>query len=111
MSELINTTITIIRRKQVEASTGNARSTIYDDVKSGTLTTPIKIGVRASGWPSYEIDAINTARIAGMDKDQIRALVVGLESARTKIAGKSESEVRAMIADLFESARMKAVGQ
>jgi prophage regulatory protein len=34
------------------------------------------------GWPSDEIDAINSARIAGKTDEEIRALVVKLEADR-----------------------------
>ena len=42
----------------------------------------MQIGLRAVGWPSYEVAAINAARIAGKTDEEIRALVVKLEAAR-----------------------------
>jgi prophage regulatory protein len=85
MATQINPAITIIRRKQVEARTGLARSTIYDRVKSGTFPSPVSLGARAVGWPAQEIEALNAARIAGLSDEEIRALVAKLEAAR-KIA-------------------------
>jgi prophage regulatory protein len=34
------------------------------------------------GWPSNEVEAINTARIAGKTDEEVRALVAKLEAAR-----------------------------
>jgi prophage regulatory protein len=56
MATQINSAPTILRRKQVEARTGLARSTIYDRVKSGTFPAPVSLGARAVGWVESEID-------------------------------------------------------
>lgn len=90
MAAQIKSTINIIRRPAVEARTGRKRSTIYDDVKSGTLTEPVRIGARAVGWPDYEIEAINAARIAGVTTDEIRALVTKLHAVRGTITTAAE---------------------
>lgn len=55
--------LTILRRKQVEARTGLARSTIYDRIKGGTFPAPISLGEKAVGWIESEIDAWLTAQI------------------------------------------------
>jgi prophage regulatory protein len=56
MATQINPATTILRRKQVEARTGLARSTLYDRVKSGTFPAPISLGARAVGWVESEVD-------------------------------------------------------
>lgn len=76
--------VTILRRRQVEELTGLSRSTLYLRVQQGTFSKPVKIGPRASGWPSIEVTALNVARIAGETDEEIRALVVTLEAARKK---------------------------
>jgi prophage regulatory protein len=86
MATQIKPATSILRRKQVEACTGLARSTIYDRVKSGTFTAPVSLGARAVGWPSHEIEALNAARIAGKSDEEIRALVAKLEAARQTAA-------------------------
>lgn len=48
--------MSIIRRKQVQAKTGLARSTIYFKIKLGSFPKPIKLGVHASGWIESEVD-------------------------------------------------------
>ncbi|WP_374479507.1 helix-turn-helix transcriptional regulator [Zoogloea sp.] len=55
--------LTILRRKQVEARTGLARSTIYDHVRAGTFPAPISLGGKAVGWIESEIDAWLTAQV------------------------------------------------
>ena len=65
-------TITILRRRQVEARTGLSRSTIYAKLRHNperpgdydpTFPRPIKIGAKAIGWISHEVDAWLAAQI------------------------------------------------
>lgn len=46
---------TILRRKQVEARTGLARSTIYQYMKDGVFPKPVQLGPRAVGWIEADI--------------------------------------------------------
>ncbi|MBK1889326.1 AlpA family phage regulatory protein [Undibacterium sp. 14-3-2] len=73
---------TILRLPAVKAESGASRSTIYLRIKQGLWTKPVKLGLRAIGWPSNEVAALLQARIAGFDDQSIRALVVKLEEAR-----------------------------
>ncbi len=73
---------TIFRRRQVEAETGNARSTTYRLISQGLWPKPVHIGARAVGWPASEVAAINAARIAGRSDEDIRALVTRLHAER-----------------------------
>lgn len=68
------------------AETGTSRSGLYAQIAAGLFTRPIKIGPRASGFPSEEVLAINRARIAGHTNDEIRSLVRRLEAARQEAA-------------------------
>lgn len=63
MAEQLQTALTILRRKQVEARTGLSRSTIYDRIKAGTFPAPISLGEKSVGWIESEIDAWLNARI------------------------------------------------
>jgi prophage regulatory protein len=74
--------LTILRCNQVKDWTGLSRSTIYLRIQEGTFPKPVNLGARAVGWPSTEVAAINTARIAGKTDEEIRVLVVKLEAAR-----------------------------
>ncbi len=42
--------LSILRRKQVQARTGLARSTIYLHIKNGAFPRPVPLGNRAVGW-------------------------------------------------------------
>lgn len=59
---------------------------VYTASRVGLFTKPVKIGERAVGWPSEEVDAINRARIAGHSKAQIRELVIHLHAKRIEMA-------------------------
>ena len=88
MPQHLLTTLTILRRKQVESESGYSRSTIYLRITQGLWTRPVSLGPRAVGWPAGEVAALNAARIAGKTDGQIRDLVVQLHRAR----GVSEQE-------------------
>ena len=64
MLEHLLTTLTILRRKQVESESGYSRSTIYLRITQGLWTRPVSLGPRAVGWPAGEVAALNAARIA-----------------------------------------------
>lgn len=51
-----DSTLSILRRKQVEVRTGLSRSTIYLRIAEGAFPRPVKLGGRAVGWLSHEID-------------------------------------------------------
>ncbi len=80
MSQIIH------RLPTVKSESGLSRSTIYLRITQGLWTKSISLGGRAVGWPSSEVDAINSARIAGKNDEEIRALVVKLEAARKTVA-------------------------
>ena len=63
MAAQIQTALSILRRKQVEARTGLARSTIYERIKAGTFPAPISLGEKAVGWIEAEVDAWLQAQI------------------------------------------------
>lgn len=73
---------TILRIPAVLRLRGRSRSGHYKDIQDGLFPPPVKIGMRASGHPEHEVDAINAARIAGMSDEEIRALVLKLTAAR-----------------------------
>lgn len=77
---------TILRLPAVKAQSGLSRSTIYLRISQGLWPRPVSLGARAVGWPAHEAEALNAARIAGKSNDEVRALVVILESARKQAA-------------------------
>ena len=86
MEERVNAMAAILRRPQVESATGKRRSTLYQSIKDGLLTRPVRLSARAVGWPADEIDALNRARISGADDDAIRRLVERLHGQRKSLA-------------------------
>ncbi len=82
MPQHLLTTLTILRRKQVESESGYSRSTIYLRITQGLWTRPVSLGPRAVGWPAGEVAALNAARIASKSDDDIRKLVTQLHIAR-----------------------------
>ena len=62
----------------------SAPQRVYEDVRDGLMTKPIKLG-RSSRWPRHEHQAIAAARIAGNDDDQIRKLVIELHTLRQRL--------------------------
>jgi prophage regulatory protein len=76
----------ILRLPAVKAESGASRSTIYLRIQQGLWPKPVRLGPRSVGWPASEVAAINTARIAGMTDEEIRALVIKLEAARKTAA-------------------------
>lgn len=73
---------TILRLPAVLHERGRSRSAHFLDIQKGLFTHPVRIGLRAVGWPKAEVEAINAARIAGKSEVEIRALVAKLEAAR-----------------------------
>ena len=73
---------TILRLPAVLKRRGRSRSSHYADINAGLYVKPVQIGSRAVGTPEDEVDALNAARIAGKSDEEIRALVLKLESAR-----------------------------
>ena len=80
-------TITILRLPKVLAARGRRKSSHYDDIHAGLFVPPVAIGARAKGYPNYEVEALNAARIAGRSDDEIRQLVRDLIAARSRNAG------------------------
>ena len=54
----------VLRRLQVQARTGLARSTIYELIAAGKFPAPIQLTDRAVGWLAHEIDDWISSRIA-----------------------------------------------
>jgi len=72
MAAQIQSALTILRRKQVEARTGLSRSSIYARLRQNpkrpgdydpTFPKPVSVGAKAVGWIEAEIDAWLTAQV------------------------------------------------
>ena len=76
----------ILRLPAVLKARGRSRSTHYLDIQQGLFPQPVPIGARAVGWPEHEVVALNSARIAGKNDAEIRALVARLNAAREVVS-------------------------
>lgn len=54
----------ILRRPEVESKTGFKRAHIYNLIKQGRFPKPMRLGVRAVGWDSFEIEAWIAERLS-----------------------------------------------
>lgn len=77
---------TILRLPAVKSESGLSRSTLYLRISQGLWPKPVSLGARAVGWPACEVAALNAARIAGKSDDEIRVLVAKLLAARRTAA-------------------------
>lgn len=75
----------LLKVTEASAKTCKSQSGFYAEVKAGIIPPPVKIGRRAVAWPEHELDAINTARIAGQSNDEIRQLVARMVGDRAKL--------------------------
>ena len=80
--QLANSDFYLIRTKEVCKRRAISLSTHYSDVSEGLWTKPLKIGLRASAWPNYEVDILISAKIASLSDKVVRELVVTLELSR-----------------------------
>lgn len=79
--------MSIWRMPTVKVETGHkSHASIYSAIQAGLFTKPVQIGPRAVGWPSEEILALNSARIAGKTDAEIKALVKRLHAKREQMA-------------------------
>jgi prophage regulatory protein len=76
--------IKMLVRREVESLTGLTRNSLWLRIADGLLTEPVKMGgPNVSRWPASDVEQINRAWIRGASEDEVRALVVSLESERT----------------------------
>ena len=76
----------ILRLPSVKAEMGHrSDASIYNAIREGLFPVGIKIGQRARGWPSDEVEAVITARVAGKSDDELKALVIRLHAKRLEL--------------------------
>ena len=77
----------ILRLPEVKRVLGHrADASVYNAIRVGLFTNGVAIGQRAKGWPDYEVNAINAARVAGKSESEIRELVKALHAKRAELA-------------------------
>lgn len=74
----------MLRLPQVLQKTGyRSHTSIYEAVKAGTFPRPVRLGLRAVGWPDHEVETILKAWVAGVSESEIRNLVESLHHRRS----------------------------
>lgn len=63
MAPQIQSALSILRRKQVEARTGLSRSTLYAYIAAGQFPAPVALGARAVGWYEGDIESWLASRV------------------------------------------------
>ena len=76
----------ILRAKQAAPLTGKCKASFYADIADGLMVPPVRLRRRSTGFPDFELAAINRARIGGATDDELRALVLRLVLARKFVA-------------------------
>jgi prophage regulatory protein len=74
------------RLPTVLAKRGRGRASHYNDINAGLFPPPVNIGLSAVAWPAHETEAVNAARLAGKSDDEIRKLVADLVASRKQAA-------------------------
>jgi len=74
--------VKLLRLPVVLQARGRGRASHYADIGKGLFTRPVNIGPHSVGWPDYEVEELNRARIAGKSDDEIRTIVKQLEAYR-----------------------------
>ena len=67
MADQVQSPLTILRRRQVEARVGLRRSTLYQRIAEGTFPAPVRLGARSVGWLAHEVERWLEARVAARE--------------------------------------------
>ncbi len=59
--------LTLLRRDEVKRRTGLSTSGLYQLMKDGVLTRPVKLTGGTVAWPEHEIEAFIRSRMAARD--------------------------------------------
>lgn len=71
-----------IRRPDVRELAGERDTSLEEAIANGLMPPAIRIGPRRVAWPLSEIRAVVAARIAGLNDDEMKALVARLVAKR-----------------------------
>ena len=80
---MINSLIRTIPAREL---LGFGKTQQYDEIRKGLHPKPVRIGTRATGFPANEMKALIDARIAGKSDSEIRTLIAAMHAARQQLA-------------------------
>ena len=72
----------LVRKDESLKILGDSKTQLHEKIKRGAMVAPVKIGGRVVAFPSDELDAIVSARVAGLGEADMRALVDRLHAQR-----------------------------
>ena len=79
---MANTFIALLRKRAVLDRVGFGHAHLYNEIRDGRFTKPVKLTSRSSAWPSNEVDLIVRAYVRGATDAELKQLVRELEAAR-----------------------------
>jgi prophage regulatory protein len=74
----------LVRASAAHQTLGIGKSLFYLWQKKGLIPQGIAMGPRVVVWPSAELDCIIRARVAGKSDDEVKQLVAELTAARAQ---------------------------
>ena len=75
----------IVRLNAAKAIFAMPKSSFYDRVKRGLIPPSISLGGRSVGWIQSELNEVIKAMAKGKSQDEIKKLVINLQSLRANI--------------------------
>jgi prophage regulatory protein len=72
----------LFRLPKVLDEMGLSRASLYQRIQDGLFPEPVRPSRRMSVWPSYEVQAVIDAMVAGKTETSLRKIVKGLEAER-----------------------------
>ena len=94
----------LVKKNEVVGIIAKSNTSLYSDIKMGYMTPPVSIGENSVAWPLHECNAINAARMAGKNNDEIKKIVRDLVELRKVVAGKNDEQILSLVAELFKAA-------
>jgi prophage regulatory protein len=71
-----------IRKPELLERFGFSKTTLHTKISKEQFPPPVALGDRAVAWPSHELDAVLAAMVAGKSDDEMRTLVADLVAKR-----------------------------
>jgi hypothetical protein len=81
----------LIDSAELQAMLGLRATSIHDKGRTGEVTEPVKVSLRAARWPYYEALAMQKALLAGCGKGQRKSIAAYLTDARKSTNAAAES--------------------
>jgi prophage regulatory protein len=82
----MNNNVYFQRKPEVLKRFGFSKSTLHNRINQNKFVPAISIGDRSVAWISSEVDAVIAAMAAGKSDDELKALVANLVSHRQQLA-------------------------